>query len=88
MEREDGLPHKLSVEERKKLTMTGATEVLHFDEEMARLATSRGLVTIHGQELKLKCLSLEGGLVSVTGEIGAVIYEQPSQRRGIGRWLG
>jgi len=85
MEREDGLPHKLTLEERKKLTMTGATEVLHFEEEMAQLLTSRGLVSIHGRGLKLKCLSLEGGLVSVSGEIAAVIYEQPREKK---RWRG
>lgn len=88
MEREEGLPHKLTLEERKKLTMTGAAEVLHFTEEMAQLLTSRGLVTVHGRELKLKCLSLEGGMVSVAGEIDAVIYEQPREKRGVRRWLG
>lgn len=85
MEREEGLPHKVTLEERKKLTMTGATEVLHFDEELARLFTSRGMVSIHGQGLKLKCLSLDGGLVTVSGEILAVIYEQPREKK---RWLG
>ena len=27
------LPHKLTLDERKKLTMTGVTEVLRFDED-------------------------------------------------------
>ena len=85
MEREAGLPHKLTLDERKKLTMTGTTEVLRFDEEMAQLSTSRGVVSIHGQGLKMKCLSLDGGLVTVSGEIGAVIYEQPREKK---RWLG
>lgn len=81
MEEQVGLPHKLTVEERKKLTLTGATEVVHFDEEMARINTSQGMVAVHGRELKLKTLSLEGGVVSVTGQIQAVIYEQ-SRHRG------
>lgn len=85
MEREEGLPHKLTVEERKKLNLTGVTEVLHFEEDMARLLTSRGTVAVHGQELRLKCLSLDGGLVSVTGKIDAVIYEQERVKR---RWRG
>lgn len=88
MEREEGLPHKLTVEERKKLTMTGVTEVLHFEEELAQLLTVRGTVSVHGQELKLKCLSLDGGLVSVTGRIDAVIYESSREKGRRRLWPG
>ena len=88
MEREEGLPHKVTLEERKKLTVTGVREILHFEEELARLLTDRGLMTVHGQELKLKCLALEGGLVSVTGEIAAILYEQTGRRERGRRWPG
>ena len=77
---EEHFPHKLTLNERKNLTMTGVTEVLHFEEELARLLTAKGAVSVHGQELKLKCLSLDGGLVSVTGKIDAVIYEQAREK--------
>ena len=87
-EEKAALPHKLSLEERKKLTLTGATEVLRFDEEMAQLKTSQGIVIVQGRDLKLKTLSLEGGTVAITGHIGAVIYEEPRQKRGLGRILG
>lgn len=69
------LPHKLTLDEREKLTMTGATEVIHFDEELARLNTSRGEVSVYGRQLKLKTLSLDGGSVSITGQIDGVFYE-------------
>lgn len=82
------LPHKLVLEEREKLTLTGATEVVRFDEELAQLTTSRGSVIVQGENLKLKTLSLDGGTVSITGKIDAVIYEEPRQRRGLGRLLG
>lgn len=88
MEREMRLPHKVTMEEREKLTLTGATEVLRFDEETAQLATSRGLVLVHGNDLKLKTLSLEGGTVAISGKISAVIYEEPRKARGIGRLFG
>lgn len=83
-----GLPHKLTVEERKGLTLTGASEVQRFDEEVAQLNTSQGIVIVQGRDLKLKTLSLEGGTVSITGHICAIIYEEPRQRRGFGRLLG
>lgn len=75
------LPHKITLDERERLTLTGAAEILHFDGELARIAASRGLVVIHGRELKLKTLSLEGGVVSVTGKVNAIVYEESGGRR-------
>lgn len=79
------MPHKLILNERKTLTLTGVREALSFDEENVLLQTELGLLCIQGQELKLKNLSPEGGQVSVEGTICALIYEQPRQNRG---WLG
>lgn len=75
MEQEKQLVHKVSLDEREKLTMTGATEVIHFEEEIARLNTSRGEISIYGRGMKLKTLSLDGGSVSISGEIDGIFYE-------------
>lgn len=83
MVQEKQLAHKVNLDEREKLTLTGATEVVHFDEELARLNTSRGEISVYGRELKLKTLSLEGGSVCITGEIDGIFYEQS---RKTGRW--
>ena len=84
---EDRFPHKLTLNERKNLTMTGVTEVVSFEETAVVLRTSLGLLTVHGQELKLKTLSLEGGKVAVEGHISALVYEEP-RRTGWRRLLG
>ena len=76
---EEHLPHKLQLNERKKLTMTGVTEVVSFDETAVVLQTSLGLLTVQGQQLQLKNLSLEGGQVAVEGDINALSYEEPRQ---------
>ena len=76
---EEHLPHKLQLNERKKLTMTGGTEVVSFDETAVVLQTSLGLLIVQGQQLQLKNLSLEGGQVAVEGTIGALSYEEPRQ---------
>ena len=76
-------PHKLTLNERKSLTMTGVTEVLSFDETAVVLKTALGLLTVQGQDLKLKTLSLEGGQVAVDGQIFALVYEEP---REAGLW--
>ena len=74
---EERFPHKLTLNERKNLTMTGVTEVVSFDETAVVLRTALGLLTVQGQALKLKTLSLEGGQVAVDGQISAIIYEEP-----------
>ena len=76
---EEQFPHKLTLNERKNLTMTGVTEVVSFEENTVVLKTSLGLLTVQGQELKLKTLSLEGGQGAVDGRISALIYEEPRE---------
>ena len=76
-------PGKLTLEERRKLTLTGATEVVRFDEELVELNTPLGNVTIDGSDLRLKCLSLDSGTVVVEGNIRGFQYEEPKPQR---RW--
>ena len=82
---EHQLPHGLSLEDRKKLTMTGVTEVVSFDEAAVVLRTSLGTLVVQGNGLQLKTLSVEGGQVAVDGHIAALHYEEP---RASGGWLG
>ena len=77
-------PGKLVLDARKKLTLTGATEVVHFDEELVELNTDLGPLLIEGTGLKLKCLSLEEGTIIVEGDLSALRYESGGRKRG---WL-
>lgn len=79
------LPHKLTLEERKRLSLTGATEVVRFDDEVVELNTGLGLLVVQGHDLKLKCLSVDDGAVVIHGSISAMSYEEPRQRRGFFR---
>ena len=78
------LPHGLTLNARSKLTMTGVSEVVSFDENAVVLHTSAGILSIHGQQLQLKQLSPDGGRVVVDGRISALIYEEPRSERS---WL-
>ena len=82
------LPHRLSLNERKELSMTGVTEVVSFDDTAVVLRTQLGMLMVHGQQLQLKTLSLEGGQVAVDGNISALIYEEPRQTFSWRRLLG
>lgn len=79
------LPGRLTMEGRKKLTLTGAKEVVRFDGELVELNTSLGSLTVEGTELRLKCLSLDTGTVVVEGEIAGLQYDEPKQKRGLWR---
>ena len=79
------LPHKLTLNERKALTMTGVTEVVSFDDAAVILRTDLGTLMVQGQELQLKNLSLEGGQVVVDGKVTALIYEEPRAGGGLFR---
>lgn len=84
---ETGLPHKLTLNERKNLTMIGVTEVVSFDDSTVILHTGLGTLVVQGRDLQLKTLSLDGGQVAVDGSIAALIYEEPRQTGGLMRRL-
>ena len=81
------LPHKLTLNERKNLTMNGVTEVVSFDDTAVVLRTALGTLLVQGRELQLKTLSLDGGQVVVDGQISALIYEEPRPSGGLFRRL-
>ena len=78
------LPHKLALNERNNLTVHGVTEVVSFEDTAVVLRTSMGNLVIHGRDLQLKNLSLEGGQASVDGTVNAMIYEEVKPAGG---WL-
>lgn len=77
------LPHKLTLNQREDLTMTGVTEVVSFDDTAVILKTHLGTLTVQGQDLVLKTLSVEGGQVAVSGHVSSLFYEEP---RPAGFW--
>ncbi len=70
----------LRLQDRSKLTMTGVDQVVRFEDNLVVLATNQGRLHIHGQELQLKNLSLEGNQAAVEGQISALIFEEPRER--------
>lgn len=71
------LPHKLTLNERNSLSMTGVTDVVSFDDSTVILRTALGTLVVQGRDLQLKTLSPDGGQVAVVGTVTALIYEEP-----------
>ena len=76
-EQKRSLPHKLTLNERKSLTVSGVTEVVSFDETAVIANTELGTLVVQGKDLQLKTLLPEGGQVTVEGQISALAYEEP-----------
>ena len=74
------LPHKLTLNNRSNLSVSGVTEVVSFDEETVVLHTELGTLVIQGRDLQLKTLTAEG--VAVEGTVSALTYEEPKQEKG------
>lgn len=77
------LPHKLTLNQREDLNLSGVTEVVSFDDSSVILKTNLGVLTVLGDNLVLKTLSVEGGQVAVSGHISSLSYEEP---RAAGFW--
>ena len=71
------LPHKLTLNQREDLSLTGVTEVVSFDDTAVILKTHLGTLTVLGENLVLKTLSVEGGQVAVSGHVSSLAYEEP-----------
>ena len=69
------LPHKVTLEGRNRLNLTGVKEVESFDEGMVVLHTTRGTLVVRGDGLHLQLLSLDGGQVHVDGTVNSLTYE-------------
>jgi sporulation protein YabP len=77
--------HKLTVEHRENVAVTGVVDVISFDEEQVVCETDMGVLILRGENLHVNNLNLDSGLLEIFGEIFSVNYEENSQSHGKGR---
>ncbi|WP_295153522.1 sporulation protein YabP [uncultured Ruminococcus sp.] len=68
--------HNAIMENRSKLMLTGVNDVERFDENLVVLYTQLGELTIKGEELHIREMSVESGELNIDGKISALIYGQ------------
>lgn len=66
--------HTLTIEERKKITMTGVESVTAFSPQQISLNLSGGKLVVTGSDLKITAFSKTSGTFSATGNISALRY--------------
>ncbi|MBQ3537022.1 MAG: sporulation protein YabP [Clostridia bacterium] len=67
-------PHTLTAEDRKKLTLSGVTDVGAFDEDSITVYTDYGEIVIKGERLQVGVINTETGELSAEGKINSVVY--------------
>ncbi len=81
--------HRLILEDRERLTVSGVEEVESFDENLIVMDTAQGVLVVRGEELHIEKLSLDGGDLKVEGMVESLTYEAERRKGGfLSRLLG
>ena len=79
--------HRLELEQRTRLSVTGVTEVLRVEQTGVALGLEQNVLVVQGTGLRLRQLAPEDGRVELLGEVTALRYEQAAARRLLRRLL-
>ncbi len=80
--------HRLELEGRSRLLITGVEEVERFDDEEIVMNTTAGILIVGGENLHIGKLNLDGGELHVDGTIHSLNYEDPAPLARRGGLLG
>ncbi|HLR71755.1 MAG TPA: sporulation protein YabP [Pseudogracilibacillus sp.] len=72
--------HNVNISNRKELEINGVKEIDSFDNEEFLLETNMGYLIIRGQNLQLKNLNVEEGLVQINGKVYELTYVDEHQQ--------
>ncbi len=76
--------HSLQLSQRSRLSVTGVTEVVGFDESTVVLHTAMGTLIVQGRDLQLRALDPQSSSLAIEGTVSALQYEEP---RPAGGWF-
>ena len=82
MDEKLNLAHKIIIDERKNLNISGVLQVKAFDDETLVLDTVLGGLTIKGEGLHIISFNTEMGDLLAEGKIHAVVYTTLNNKGG------
>ncbi|MBA2177001.1 sporulation protein YabP [Halobacillus locisalis] len=74
MRSQQQVEHNVKVWNRRNIEISGVKEVDSFDSEEFLLQTSMGYLVIRGNNLQMKNLDLDSGVVSIKGKMYEMTY--------------
>lgn len=68
--------NNIVIENREKMTISGVTDVLSFDDQVIIVETNLGLLTVKGENLRINKLNIDTSDFSLNGKISVVSYSE------------
>ncbi len=74
--------HRLELDSRRSLSITGVTDIDSFDEQTVALFTDVGELIIRGSGLHIGRIDVDSGELSLDGEIDSLEYTDNTAAKG------
>ena len=81
---ENAREHKVTIDNRARITVTAVEDVESFDEEKVIIITDMGTMTVTGTDFKISRLNVEDGQLIIEGEIDEIQYSERAVSDGGG----
>ena len=78
---EERVSSNIILESRKKISISGVTDVESFDESSLNLITALGILLIRGNDIKIEKLNVEAGEIVACGEFYSAEYTSDETSR-------
>ncbi|MFV0439874.1 MAG: sporulation protein YabP [Lachnospirales bacterium] len=75
--------HSIIMDNREFLSVSGVLDVISFDEEIVVTDTTLGLLIVRGVDLHISNLNIDGGHLSIDGNIYSINYEESSSQKNV-----
>ena len=74
--------HKLMMDNRERVTVSGVEDVLSFEECGVVLKTVMGILSIDGSELRIINLNVDSKDIEIAGKVNGIIYQGAQTPKG------
>ncbi|MBR6815994.1 MAG: sporulation protein YabP [Clostridia bacterium] len=81
LRRLDQKEHKVVLDARQRISISGVEDVDSFNENEVIFLTNMGMMTVLGEDLHIARLDLEAGMLVVEGGIQALDYSDHAEQR-------
>lgn len=66
--------HKLTLDNRNSMSMTGVAKVISIDQDLVLLVTQNGKLKITGKNMQASTLDIDKGILELTGSFNSMVY--------------
>ncbi|GKX30536.1 hypothetical protein SH1V18_30160 [Vallitalea longa] len=86
-EKHINMNHRLVINDRERVSITGVSDVISFDTDIVMVETEMGTLTIKGAELHVNRLNLEKEELELDGQIESLEYNDGARYGSKGSFM-